>query len=92
MRNASWIREPQKPERVIGGLQRHSVQTLQRRGNILQGTNQVERALADDSEAIRLMPRDAYCLHSRGLMMRALGRDAEADIAKAKEVEPGIGP
>ena len=38
--------------------------------------------------------KDAYSLYSRGLVMRALGREAEAavDIARAKEIEPGIGP
>ena len=42
----------------------------------------------------RLKPKDAYSLYSRGLAMRALGHEEEAqvDIAKAKEIEPGIGP
>jgi tetratricopeptide (TPR) repeat protein len=64
------------------------------RGNIFQSANTWERALADYSEAARLKPQDAYSLYSRGLVMRALGREAEAavDIARAKEIEPGIGP
>jgi hypothetical protein len=41
-----------------------------------------------------LTNEDAYSLYSRGLTMRALGQEEEAavDIAKAKELEPGIGP
>ena len=64
------------------------------RGNIFQSTNKWERALADYGEAVRLKPQDAYSLYSRGLAMRAIGREEEAqiDIAKAKEIEPGIGP
>jgi len=53
-----------------------------------------EHALADYSAAVRLSPNDAYALYSLGLTLRALGREEEArtNIAKAKEVEPGIGP
>ena len=52
------------------------------------------RALADYTAAVELNPKDAYSLYSRGLTMRALGQEEEAtvDIAKAKELEPGIGP
>ena len=41
-----------------------------------------------------LTNEDAYSLYSRGLTRRALGQEEEAtvDIAKAKELEPGIGP
>jgi hypothetical protein len=43
------------------------------------------------------IPKHAQAVMQRGqsgLMMRTLGRDAEAaiDIVKAREVEPGIGP
>ena len=48
------------------------------RGNIFQSANTWERALADYSEAAGLKPQDAYSLYSRGLVMRALGREAEA--------------
>ena len=64
------------------------------RGNIHQGTHQYDLALADYNAAVELDPKDAYSLYSRGLTMRALGQDeaAECDIAKAKQIEPGIGP
>ena len=53
-----------------------------------------DRALADYSAAVQLNPKDAYSLYSRGLAMRALGKEEEAkvDIARAREIEPGIGP
>ncbi len=49
---------------------------------------------SDYTKAFGLDPRDAYSLYSRGLVMRALGNEEEAraDIVKAKELEPGIGP
>jgi tetratricopeptide (TPR) repeat protein len=47
-------------------LDGHFAEAFLNRGNILQGPNQVERALADYSEAIRLKPKDAYSLYSRG--------------------------
>jgi tetratricopeptide (TPR) repeat protein len=64
------------------------------RGNIYQSTRKYDRALADYSVALKLDPKDAYSLYSRGLTMRALGHEEAAtmDIAKAKEIEPGIGP
>ena len=63
------------------------------RGNIHQGTQQYDLALADYNAEVELDPKDAYSLYSRGLTMRALGQDeaAECDIAKAKQIEPGIG-
>ena len=64
------------------------------RGSIHQSAHQYDLALADYNAAVKLDPKDAYSLYSRGLTMRALGQDeaAERDIAKAKEIEPGIGP
>ena len=44
-------------------LDDHSAEAFLNRGNILPGTNQVERALADDSD-VRLKPKDAYSLLS----------------------------
>jgi len=58
------------------------------RGNIHQGAHRYDLALADYNA------KDAYSLYSRGLTKRALGQHeaAERDIAKAKQLEPGIGP
>ena len=63
------------------------------RGNIHQSKRRYDHALADYSSAVWLNQRDAYALYSRGLTMRALGQEEEAkvDIAKAKEIDPGIG-
>ena len=45
-------------------------------------------------QAVELDAKDAYARYSRGLTLRRLGREdaAAADIARAKEIEPGIGP
>ena len=42
------------------------------RGNIHQGTQQYDLALADYNAEVELDPKDAYSLYSRGLTKRAL--------------------
>ena len=68
--------------------------SLRQSGQYPPGRAPYDLALADYSAAVALNPKDAYSLYSRGLVMRALGQDeaAEREIAKAKAIEPGIGP
>ena len=75
-------------------LDRNLAEAYLNRGELYQGSHHYDRALADYDEAIRLKPKDAYGLYSRGLVRRILGDEAGAklDIARAKEIEPEIGP
>jgi Flp pilus assembly protein TadD len=75
-------------------LDRSFAKAFVNRANVYQGSKKFDRALADFSEAVRLNLNDAYSLYSRGLIMRSMGREDEArvDIARAKDIEPGIGP
>ncbi len=49
-----------------------------------------DEAIEDFSESIRLKPKKALYYHDRGLSKEALGQQAEADFAKAKELDPDI--
>jgi tetratricopeptide (TPR) repeat protein len=75
-------------------LDRNFAEAYLNRGELYQGSRNYDRALADYDEAVRLKPKDAYFLYSRGLVRRILGDEAGAkrDIARAKEIEPEIGP
>ena len=50
------------------------------------------RAIVEYDQALRLSPRDAWSYNKRGIAKKALGRTAEgeADIAKAKAIDPHI--
>ncbi len=54
---------------------------------------QYARAISDFDLAIKLDPKDATPLYNRGVAKINHGdkADGEADIAKAKEIDPGIG-
>jgi len=51
------------------------------------------RAIPDFDSALVNDPRDAFALFNRGIAKKALGDSAgaEADIARAREIEPTIG-
>lgn len=51
-----------------------------------------DRAIGDDNDAIKLNPKDALALYSRGLAKIRLKRnaDGEADLAQALKIQPGV--
>ena len=49
---------------------------------------QHQEAIEDFDECIRIKPDKALYYHDRGLSLKALGQNAEADFAKAEELEP----
>lgn len=62
------------------------------RGNAYFHKKDYDRAITDYSQAIRLDPKDARYLFTRGIAKKAKGdaAGAEADIARAKQLQPGI--
>lgn len=50
--------------------------------------NHYQEAIEDFDECIRLKPKKALYYHDRGLSLKALGQNAEADFAKAEELDP----
>jgi hypothetical protein len=62
------------------------------RGDIYSQTGQIDRAMSDYDQAIRLNPNLAVALFNRGLIKRAKGDSAEgdADIAKARQLSPNL--
>lgn len=63
------------------------------RGNVHLANKNYERAIADYDEAIRLSPQLAVAFVNRSLAESALGRTAqsEADLAKARSIDPNAG-
>jgi tetratricopeptide (TPR) repeat protein len=63
------------------------------RGNAYFGKGQYDRAIEDYDQAIRLNPNYAEAYNNRGLAKRAKGDFAggDADIAKAKQLNPSLG-
>ena len=54
---------------------------------LLRNLERDEEALAAYDEALRLDPEYAIAHNNRGLVLRAVGRDAEADSAFARASE-----
>ena len=64
------------------------------RGNAYQvGKKDYDRAIADYNQAIQLDPKFAAAFNNRGLAKQAKGDAAgrDADIAQARQLQPGIG-
>jgi len=63
------------------------------RGNVYFAQKNYTRAIADYDEAIRLDPQFANAYYGRGLAKQLTGDAAggDADIAKAREIDPNIG-
>lgn len=63
------------------------------RASIYQSRKDYDRAIADYTQAIRVLPRYAAAFYGRGLSRKQAGDDAggEADIAKARELDPNVG-
>ena len=63
------------------------------RGDAYLANKEYERAIADYDQAIRANPNDAWAYHDRGLAERHLGHagQSEADIAKARSIDPSVG-
>jgi tetratricopeptide (TPR) repeat protein len=64
------------------------------RGIVWHARKDYDRAIADYGVAIKLDPKNAMAHYHRGLARRAKGDTAggDADIARAREIQPGIGP
>ena len=70
------------------------VRALFDRGKVYHAKGDLDRALADFNEVIRLDPKlAAVAYYNRGLARREKGGTvgANADIAEARELQPGIG-
>lgn len=70
------------------------VRALFDRGKVYHAKGDLDRALADFNEVIRLDPKlAAVAYYKRGLAKREKGdtSGANADLAKARELQPGIG-
>lgn len=54
---------------------------------------QYTRAIQDFDEAIRLKPDDAFAFYTRGMIEGEMGNRAaqDADIAKARAIDPNVG-
>jgi tetratricopeptide (TPR) repeat protein len=63
------------------------------RGHAYQAKHEIDRAIADYDQAIRLQPNYAAALYWRGMAKRFKGGDAggDADIAAAKKLNPNNG-
>ena len=61
------------------------------RGNVWSDKGDVDRAIADYNEAVRLAPDSALALYLRGLARQKKGDKAGiADIAAAKRIDPDV--
>ncbi len=49
-----------------------------------------QQAIEDFDECIRLKPKKALFYRDRGLSLKELGQNAEADFAKAEELDPNV--
>ena len=62
------------------------------RGSVYRNKGDYDRAIADYSEAIRIDPKDALAFYRRGqVKLRIKDKSGNADIAKAKQLDPSIG-
>jgi tetratricopeptide (TPR) repeat protein len=63
------------------------------RGNVYYGKGQPDRAIQDYDQAIRLNPNFAEAFRARGLAKQAKGDipGSNADIAKARQLNPSLG-
>jgi uncharacterized caspase-like protein len=62
------------------------------RGSTYFDKKQFDRAIADYGEALRLNPNDALALYARGLAKKNRGdKSGDADIAKARQLNPSVG-
>ena len=52
-----------------------------------------DRAMADHDQAIRLDPKNAFAFNNRGIVKLKKGdkEGGDADIARARQLQPGIG-
>jgi tetratricopeptide (TPR) repeat protein len=68
--------------------------TYHERGLAYAGKGQYDRALQDYDKSIRLYPNLAQAFYDRGAALRALGQPAraEADLAKARQLNPSLTP
>jgi tetratricopeptide (TPR) repeat protein len=68
--------------------------TFHERGLAYAGNGQYDRALQDYDQAIRLYPNLAQAFYDRGAALRALRQPAraEADFAKARQLNPNLPP
>jgi tetratricopeptide (TPR) repeat protein len=68
--------------------------TFHERGLAYAGKGQYDRALQDYDQAIRLYPNLAQAFYDRGAALRALRQPvrAEADFAKARQLNPNLPP
>jgi tetratricopeptide (TPR) repeat protein len=55
--------------------------------------SQYARAVQDFDQAIRLKPDDAFAYYTRGMIEGEMGNKAaqNADLAKARSIDPGVG-
>ena len=82
----------QAPHAVAAAPQ--NVDAILRRAAASLARGDREQAIADYIQAVRFNPKHAYSLYSLGLAKRAAGDEAQAQvyIARAKDLEHGIGP
>ena len=63
------------------------------RGNAYAEIQDLARAIIEYDEAIRINPRYAMAYNNRGLVLIMVGKQAEgeADIARARSIDPNVG-
>ena len=82
---------PEHPPRTEA---RAAASAYNNRGLAWRDKGDLDRAIADYDQAIRLDPKDATTYFDRGLVKRAKGDipGGDADVAIAKNVDPTVRP
>jgi tetratricopeptide (TPR) repeat protein len=73
-------------------LNSHAAQLLDSRGLVNLRRNQLDEAMADYDEALKIDPKIAWSLHGRGIaeLRKGLSAPGAADIAVAKALAPHL--